>query len=59
MLGRIAWSCFGFAYASVNLLAVICIAAVRDKAFSKTTSKEEIEEFENGIFFKELLYTVL
>ncbi|KAJ4304732.1 hypothetical protein N0V90_000259 [Kalmusia sp. IMI 367209] len=48
MLAQFAWRGFSFAYAFANLLVVIAIAAVRDGAFFKRPSKEEIRELHIG-----------
>ncbi|KAF2875460.1 Alpha/Beta hydrolase protein [Massariosphaeria phaeospora] len=43
MLGDIAWRSFGFAYGMLNLGLMVGVAAIRDGAFTKGTSKEEKE----------------
>ena len=51
MLGSIVLRGFSFAYASVSLLTVLVIATVRDGAFRKRSSKEEVKELQIGMIY--------
>lgn len=49
MLGSILLRGFAFVYASASLLAVLVTATVRDGAFRKRSSKEEVKELQIGV----------
>jgi hypothetical protein len=51
MLGTILLRGFSFVYASASLLAVLVTATVRDGAFRKRSSKEEIKELQIGVLY--------
>jgi uncharacterized protein len=50
MLAQLAWTGFAFVYAATNLLAVLVIAGLRDRAFFKRPSKAAVRELQIGMF---------
>jgi hypothetical protein len=48
MIGALAWQAFSFGFGLFNLISLAGIAAIRDGAFSKRTSKEETRALELG-----------
>jgi hypothetical protein len=51
MIGALAWQAFSFGFGLFNLITLAGIAAIRDGAFTKKTSKEEERALELGTSF--------
>lgn len=49
MLGKLAWQGFAFTFGVFNLVVMVGVAAVRDRAFTRRESKTKKKELAVGM----------